>query len=681
MFLLGILSLFQITIIPGLILLKLLKIKTGSIIQSFLYSFGLSLYSNYLFVCILTYLKLYIATNVYILFCIEIMLIIYLMIRGDISFVFKKTINDYYIQLKKFVNNQTPLYRFIFLSSCLLILFFISFIPINARTIFYFNDVINYWNRLALVWASNNFPTDTSHYPQLFTTNISLNYVIMNNTVLPFFIKAFMPLFPIGILLMFFDLAQKKRPFLHLTGLLIYACILILFYPVLYILDVNADIIISFLSFLTFYTIIKNGEFKFDAKAILLVIIFSSSAADTKLVGLYILGVAILWISFVIHRNRKSISKQDIAKTILYISIILTGNLFWYIIKPASMYAGFNQSQFLPASYIDRVIQGTNMLLYSFGSLLSIFLLSTLIFSLFVKEIRYLVLIMIIIPLFFWVFFFCYDYRNLSISIPFIAYASSFGLKYFYDKNLWMQKFVQDFNSKNYLSINYSNRKKTILSLIFVLSLAAFFLIAGTNGFFNFGMQLSYAINKIYYMYYRTIYTIEFGYYKSVEYFIDSLRILSILLLLLFFLRKTRIKLSHIFIVIMSLAVFLNFTLLKKENLIKRQVYDTQMVKAHNLHYRVYSYLINTGISGLIITDYSPVCRLIPPEGIHFKYSTTSIDSMSFIKQKNTGTIYLLFEENKLSKGSKKFLDQQILNKKYIIQFDDGDFVFLKVVS
>ncbi|MHB8579314.1 MAG: hypothetical protein ACYDA4_05575 [Ignavibacteriaceae bacterium] len=609
------------------------------------------------------------------------MLIIYLMYRGDISFVFKKTINDYYIQLKKFVNNQTPFYRFIFLSSCLLILFFISFIPINARTIFYFNDAI-YRNRWLIAWASDKIPLYTGHYPQLLSTNMSLTYLFLQGEAIEFFPKAFMPLFFIGILLIFLDLALKRKSLVYLIGLLTYSSIIIAFYSLIFSGDYNTDIPVSFFGFLTFYSIFINKDSDYNNKNFIPSIIFASSAANTKLAGFYIASVLITYIMLSLYKNREKTPSREWIKFIIGIVILVFLNLFWYIIKPADMYQGLDAYFTLMSSnYLVRFINAANMLLYSFGPLISIFLLSTLIFSLFTKKAKNITILMIIPPLFLWMFFYSYDYRNLSIAIPFMAFASSFGLKYFYDKNLWLQKLIQRFNGKDLSYLNLSKRRKDILSFLFIFTLIIFFIFAGTNSFFNFGMKLSYLINEIYYMYYRTIYTIEFGYYKNVQFYVDSLRILSIVLLLFFLLRKTKIKFAHLLILSVVAIVFLNFTFLTKDNLIKRQAYDTQMVNADNIHYRVYSYLVNTGISGLIITDYSPVCRLISPEGIHFKYSTTSIDSMSFNNQKNTGTIYLLLEENKLDKRSKKFLDQQILNKKYITQFDDGDFIFLKVVS
>ena len=72
MLLLGILSLFQIISLPGLLILKLFKIKTNNIIQTFLYSFGLSLTFNYYFIIILVLLKIYFASTIFIFFILRI---------------------------------------------------------------------------------------------------------------------------------------------------------------------------------------------------------------------------------------------------------------------------------------------------------------------------------------------------------------------------------------------------------------------------------------------------------------------------------------------------------------------------------------------------------------------------------------------------------------------------------
>ena len=87
---------------------------------------------------------------------------------------------------------------------------------------------------------------------------------------------------------MFFDLAILRNSLVHLAGLIIYCGFLLVFYSLLFILEVNADIPVSFFSFLTFYTVIRSKNKSFEIKTVLLITIFAVSTANTKLAGAYI---------------------------------------------------------------------------------------------------------------------------------------------------------------------------------------------------------------------------------------------------------------------------------------------------------------------------------------------------------------------------------------------------------
>ncbi len=681
MFLLGIISLIQIILLPGFIFLKLLKIKTEGIIELFLYSFGLSLYSNYLIVSFLTWLNIYTSFSVYFLFLMEIVILLLLIQKGTVHFSSKKYLRDYYKKLKQYIDGLSLVHKLLFQVSCIVILFFISLIPVNASNIFFFSDIIHFWNKLALVWASNSIPSATSHYPQLFTTNISLNYVFMGSNLVPFFIKAFAPLFSISILLMYFDLSIKKNSKVYLIGLLSYAAILIFFYSILYIFDANADIIVSFYSFLAFYVLLKKDIFEFNPRTIFLIITFASSAADTKLVGLYVLGLSILWIAFVLYVNRMRLKASDIIKAVIIIALIFSGNLFWYLIKPNNMLPGFDQSQFLPAGYLARIHQGMQILFYNFGYLLSIYFLSTIVYSLLVRQSKYITLVVIIPPVLFWLFFYCYDYRNLSIVIPFIPYSSAWGLKYFYENNDWLKRLIYKLNSKKYHVPKLLKTKNPIFYLIFILFIISIFFIVSTHSFFNIGIYLSYFINKYYYLYHRTIFTSENGYYKTVEYIIDALKIFCVISIILFVFIKTKIKLSYLLILFGVSIILLNFTVLRKENLIEFKNYKFEMVDAHNLQYNLYPYIIDKKNSGTILTNYSPICNLIEPNGVRYKYDKNINKIISSSNEIKNNNCLVLLKESKLDDKTKKFIKLQVKEKKIDIHYYDGEFIFLKVIS
>jgi len=78
MLLTGFLSVLQITLIPGFILINQFRIKTEGPIQRFLYVFALSLFINYSLVTILTILGLYKAVVIYFIIAAELLWILLL---------------------------------------------------------------------------------------------------------------------------------------------------------------------------------------------------------------------------------------------------------------------------------------------------------------------------------------------------------------------------------------------------------------------------------------------------------------------------------------------------------------------------------------------------------------------------------------------------------------------------
>jgi len=78
MLLSGVLSVLQITFIPGFIIIHQFRIKTESPIQKFLYIFALSLFINYSTVTVLTLIGIYKALLIYIVIAAELLWILLL---------------------------------------------------------------------------------------------------------------------------------------------------------------------------------------------------------------------------------------------------------------------------------------------------------------------------------------------------------------------------------------------------------------------------------------------------------------------------------------------------------------------------------------------------------------------------------------------------------------------------
>ncbi len=610
MLVLGILSIFQIVNLPGLLILKLFKIKTTGFIQTFLYSFGLSLTFNYYFIIILVLLKIYIAATIVIFFILELLLYFFFIIKGKIKIPFNRNIRSYFVNFIDYINRIYQLHRILFLSSCLFLLFFISTMYFNSSTVYYFYDAIarKPWIE---TWASNHFFT-FAHYLQFLPINFSLISIFTQDLSIELFSKAIMPLFYIGILLIFLDLYLQKRQIIYLTSFLIYSFILLVFYGILFISDFNYDIPVSFYGFLAFYVILKQDRPGFDIKTVLLTSIFSFSAANIKMAGMFVVGLFSLWFLYYIYVNRKQILKSDLFKTFIYLIPIFISGLFWYVLMQSDMTEYAGQSPFNPNDGLyTSLMYGLKLLYYGFGPVFSIFLLITLV-SAFFTEFKYIMLLTIV-PLFFvWAFWYSYDCRNLSMAIPFAALSSAYGLKFIWGK---LKKYLiqQNSNEKATLKLTlFSIKEKSWpFSILFITILIAAFILVNSNFFFNLIISLSYFLWKFYFQLNTVVFTTELGYYKYVVYYVAALKVSIILLLLLYILRLSKIKIVYVGIFISVCIFFLNFTYLKRENILNIQSIDSKMINVHNLYFEIYPYMSKSQLEIPILTNSSLVNKLI----------------------------------------------------------------------
>jgi len=86
MALLGLLAFFQITFIPGYIFLNILKLQKVNKLQTIVYSFSLSLLINYFLIYFFTLINCYKPCTIYTILTVEIMCLIYFIMKRRIHF-------------------------------------------------------------------------------------------------------------------------------------------------------------------------------------------------------------------------------------------------------------------------------------------------------------------------------------------------------------------------------------------------------------------------------------------------------------------------------------------------------------------------------------------------------------------------------------------------------------------
>ncbi len=411
MFILGLLSFFQMTFVPGYILLRLLKFELKGRIQIMVFCFSLSLLFNYLLVYFLTLLKLYKPSMLYPILVLEYGFLFYfLFLKKSDFYVSTKPVAPaaqdaampadksrngekvgFFCKLLQGINSLPsyftgrPAFSFWFIVSIAAISVYFYYFFSHLGTAFFTGDVGITWNRWAVDWYNNRLPGLTWHYPQLIPANWSITYVIMQNASIQFFAKPLMALFPIMTLFLFLDLALKKRDYTYLIGIYLYATLIRHYYDPVFIVSGHVDIAVSFFAFLALYVFFLCLDNEgFDARGIFFVLLFACAAAVTKQAGLYMIPFALTWTFYMgvapptqkatlpadssktnekvwffrklfpgMNKKRTRFSFKKDYKTIVSIVIIIAVFLSWYVIKEIQVGKGSDASEI---SYITHDI-------------------------------------------------------------------------------------------------------------------------------------------------------------------------------------------------------------------------------------------------------------------------------------------------------------------------------------
>ncbi len=444
MFIIGLLAFLQTTFIPGFLLLKYTKTKIDKIRQ-LVYGFGLSLLINYLLVFLLTITGIYRPFTLYIILFSEGILLVYYYWKHRPPGYIKLDFPQYAASLKRFIASHSLVYNLLLLISFAVILWYVFLFFYFMGGVFEHWDPVVGWNRFALDWADNRLPDHSWRYPQLIPANWSLSYVLLQNTDAQCFAKAIMPLFSIGVLLLFLDAGLRipKRKNLFLTGLILYGIFLAYMYDPSYIASGYVDIAVSFFAFLAFHAVHRFGEEnnRGNFSQVWRGVVFASAAAVTKQSGLFILAVILVWAFIRIFKNRRTFSPKKTAGIILVVLLTVTIiSVSWYALKQIHIQSGKDESGIEMvqrahhgAGYVERFTGAvTKLAVHRHPKLQFLFYTGILVMllGLFHRQSRRVTLFIVIPYTLIWGFFFSYDFRNLGPVIPFMALAAAGGLAF-----------------------------------------------------------------------------------------------------------------------------------------------------------------------------------------------------------------------------------------------------------
>lgn len=449
MFFLGLISVLQAAFLPGLLLLKLLRVTDG-LLKTLIFSFALSLILNHLIVFALVAAGLYCPVVMYGLLVFELLGIGCVLWRdrrrpsvtaqeGDWQRV-EALVGD--------IGRHVPYARL-----ALIVAAFLAVGTIAASagtcwremgTIFTQWDPVVTWNRWAMAWSENRLPRMTFLYPQLVPSTWSVTYVFMGDSQIQFFAKWLMGLFPLGILLVQADLALRTRRAAYLMAVPLTGWAMWRLVPVA-VASGHADVPVAFMGFVAYYALLVSREQPTPAriwKHVWIGAVVAGGALLTKQTGLVVvLTYPLLVYLFLVRSSTGRPAPKKCRWAVWSAAWILILILPWYVYKGVQIYLGLDASEiWFVISNAEQTHAGRSLLervTFAVASLrhclpapvLMGVIPVALLAALCDRTWRWLVLLVVVPLLAVWWVGFSYDRRNLAMAIPLAATAAAVGLE------------------------------------------------------------------------------------------------------------------------------------------------------------------------------------------------------------------------------------------------------------
>lgn len=468
MLLLGLLSILQVTFLPGFLTIKAMRIN-GGMIKTLVLSFALSLIINHFIILTLTAFHIYNRWIIYSIFVVECLLLMYVILpflKRPIIILFAEDSDRLNLFIKS-IKESKPFDAWITTISILLavatLLYYCVQVWANLGQIFNAWDAIVSWNRWAVDWYHGSFPTQTWHYPQLLPTLWSISYIFLGDSSIQFFAKAIMPLFPLFILLLILDLGLRTKQVGYIFSISITGVLLIVIMGGSQVLsDGYADIPVAFMAFFSVYLILitKCSDTVLDVKKnLILGSVCCAGCALTKQAGLYMAVIYPILCYLLVLRFNPNLAYKDKIKIVFAIYAVITILVIpWYTYIQIRINYGLESSEInyvttaihQDRSLLQRLLKAVNMLEDKFYNVLNLdlvqrlsiikvkfgmvlvnaYIVICLVMCTWNRSWKYLVTLVVVPFFFIWAFYFSYSERNLALAIPFIGVALGMGTQF-----------------------------------------------------------------------------------------------------------------------------------------------------------------------------------------------------------------------------------------------------------
>ncbi|MCL5429394.1 MAG: hypothetical protein M1347_06315 [Chloroflexi bacterium] len=476
----GLLSLLQITFLPGAIAIRFFKNKHLGLIEKLVFSFALSLIINYVSVLLLTTLGFYQRWLVILVFVTEISVFIWLY-RDIWTIGIERLSAPILVRLRDVFGflaqpggkteqawqklARLSIYIFLLLGAISSLVWITNVFIANRLTVFSVWDSVVSWNAWATDWFNNQIPDLTRRYGQLIPANWSLSYVFIGSAQIQFFAKSIMPLFTLFILALMVNGGIKFKSYGYFAAA-IFTQLMFKKFLGEHVYSGYVDTAVSFFSFTSLYCLLKASTLtdKHSIKSFLaLGAILAGGAFCTKQPGLFVLVAYPILAFFTVIQPNGNFTRRDVYFGLIYpLGLALAFSLPWYIYTEISIYLGINKTEF--AWILEEVHRGRTLwerfvlAVVSLEKYVALFFAALVSLPFLKKPLQWITLLIILPYSIFWALFASYSHRNLAIVFPLLALVSGLG-----------SERLIEFGNSALARINF---KKVPILLVAVLALA-----------------------------------------------------------------------------------------------------------------------------------------------------------------------------------------------------------------
>jgi hypothetical protein len=428
MLFLGCLSILQCWFLPGLTLLILNK--NINLKDKLILSLPLSISLNYLIVFLLIYLNIYGASLFLLIIFFELIIICNFLYRENLIEKIITLLSDSNTYIKNYY------YKKDFLDVIIQIIFLVYlFIAINnIGEVIQLGDPMIMWNKWSLFLANNEFPKNTSEYPQAIPALLSITHILTQNQSIEFFQRSLFLIYPLWFFFIFLRSAELIKEYqIHIKLSLIFTSLITLSvfrHTVLYVGVV--DPILIMLTSSVGYVLLLTKNIKNKNFDIIIYSLIISATGLTKQTGLLICSLFPLW--YLVF------NKKNIKNFLLFSVLIFFITSPWYFYKLYTyFFVGDDQSSIIAlASFVDgsfyfRIKKGL-VLLFSDYALIILLLIIFGLKNNFVK----ILFFSLVLPYFIiWSYFFGNDARNFALAIPGLGVILGFAIYEIFNSNIY----------------------------------------------------------------------------------------------------------------------------------------------------------------------------------------------------------------------------------------------------